>query len=69
MVLFVTLNYNSNLSVMLLKTWERWKNHTLTRFQAASHLTNAPLRQQPENSFEDFWLTTTTSQKPPTLLH
>ena len=46
---------DSSVRIMLLKTWERWKNgQTLTRFQAASHLANSPLMQQPENYLEEY---------------
>ena len=46
---------HSSVCIMLLKTCQRWKNHTLAKLlQAASHLVNAPWRQQPENSLEEY---------------
>ena len=44
-----SLNDSLICGIMLLGTWQQWtksnSGQTLTRFQAASHLSNAPLRR------------------------
>ena len=46
-----------------------YSGQTLTRFQAASHLANAPLRQQPEHSLEDYLVDNNSQLKTIYLLH
>ena len=41
----------------LTKVEKSSAGQTLTGFQAASHLANAPWRQQPENSLEEYLAT------------
>ena len=52
----------------LEKVEKLYSGQTLTRSQAASHLANAPWRQQPENSWQNIWLRAIISQKPLNLI-
>ena len=65
---YVILKFLLNAFKNFAKVEKSYSGQTPTRFQAASHLTNSPLRQPPEKPEKNIFLTTT-SQKPPTFPH
>ena len=53
----------------LTKVKKSYSGQTLTGFHEASHLTNAPWRQQPENSLEEYLANNNNKSRTSTFLH
>ena len=64
---------HSYVRIMLLKTWERWRNHTLDKLlQGFRQQVTWPTLlggKNLGNPYKNCWLTTTTSLNPSTFLH